>query len=161
MTVNPIGLIVAAAVLLIGALVLLWNKSETFRKMMIQIGKVGLIALGGLLKIMGMYAESVLKVATGPLKLLLKGLALLGVGGAKEALKGIEKATEGVGNFFDSAAKKVTDMSKNLDKLNKPIKLTFSTPTIPDMPNVDGTGRLTPKRKLLRQLTNLTKQWLI
>jgi hypothetical protein len=140
MTVNPIGLIVAAAVLLIGALVLLWNKSETFRKMMIQIGKVGLIALGGLLKIMGMYAESVLKVATGPLKLLLKGLALLGVGGAKEALKGIEKATEGVGNFFDSAAKKVTDMSKNLDKLNKPIKLTFSTPTIPDMPNVDGTG---------------------
>lgn len=135
---NPIGLVVAAAVLLIGAMVILWNKSETFRKMMIQIGKVGLIALGGLLKIMGMYAESVLKVATGPLKLLLKGLALLGVGGAKEALKGIEKATEGVGNFFDSAAKKVTDMSKNLDKLNKPIKLTFSTPKIPDMPNVGG-----------------------
>lgn len=138
MSVNPIGLIVAAAVLLIGALVLLWNKSETFRKMMIQVGKVGLVALGGLLKIMGMYAESVLKVVTGPLKLLLKGLALLGVGGAKEALKGIEKATEGVGNFFDSAAKKVTDMSKNLDKLNKPIKLTFSKPEIPDLGNTGG-----------------------
>jgi hypothetical protein len=151
MTVNPIGLIVAAAVLLIGALVLLWNKSETFRKMMIQIGKVGLIALGGLLKIMGMYAESVLKVATGPLKLLLKGLALLGVGGAKEALKGIESATKGVGDFFDSAAKKVEGMSKNLDKLNKPIKLTFTTPKIPDIPNVaggvvtGGGGKVDPK----------------
>ena len=140
LTANPIGLVVAAVVLLIGAMVLLWNKSETFRKMMIQIGKVGLIALGGLLKVMGMYAESVIKVVTGPLKLLLKGLALLGVGGAKEALKGLETATEGVGKFFDSASKKVTDMSKNLDKLNKPIKLTFATPKIPDMPNVEGGG---------------------
>jgi hypothetical protein len=138
MTVNPIGLIVAAAVLLIGAMVLLWNKSETFRKMMIQVGKVGLVALGGLLKLMGLYATSVLKVVTGPLKLLLKGLSLLGVGGAKEALQGIEKATEGVGNFFDSAAKKVTDMSKNLDKLNKPIKMTFLTPKIPEFDNKGG-----------------------
>ena len=135
---NPIGLVVAGVVLLIGGMVLLWNKSETFRKMMIQIGKVGLIALGGLLKLMGMYAEAVLKVATGPLKLLLKGLSLLGVGGAKEALKGLETATDGVGKFFDSAAKKVEGMSKNLDKLNKPIKLTFATPKIPDMPNVAG-----------------------
>jgi hypothetical protein len=140
LTANPIGLVVAAVVLLIGGMVLLWNKSETFRKMMIQVGKVGLIALGGLLKIMGMYAESVIKVVTGPLKLLLKGLALLGVGGAKEALKGLETATDGVGKFFDSASKKVTDMSKNLDKLNKPIKLTFATPKIPDMPNVTGGG---------------------
>lgn len=139
MKLNPIGLIVSAVVLLIGALVLLWNKSETFRKMMIQIGKVGLVALGGLLKIMGMYAQSVLKVVTGPLKLLLKGLALLGVSGAKEGLKGIETATEGVGKFFDSAAKKVTDMSKNLDKLNKPIKLTFAAPPgVPELPNATG-----------------------
>jgi hypothetical protein len=138
LTANPIGLVVAAIVLLIGAMVIAWNKSESFRKMMIQVGKVGLIALGGLLKVMGMYAEAVLKVATGPLKLLLKGLALLGVSGAKEALKGLETATDGVGKFFDSASKKVTDMSKNLDKLNKPIKLTFATPKIPDVPNVGG-----------------------
>ena len=138
MTVNPIGLVVAAVVLLIGAMLLLWNKSEAFRKMLIQVGKVGLTALGGLLQLMGLYATSVLKVVTGPLKLLLKGLALLGVGGAKEALKGIETATKGVGDFFDSAAKKVTTMSKDLDKLNKPIKLTFTTPKIPDLPNVGG-----------------------
>jgi DNA-directed RNA polymerase subunit F len=135
---NPIGLVVAGVVLLIGAMVVAWNKSETFRKMMIQVGKVGLIAFGGLLKLMGMYAESVLKVVTGPLKLLLKGLALLGVGPAKTALKGLETATEGVGKFFDSAAKKVEGMAGKLDKLNKPIKLTFSTPKIPDMGNEGG-----------------------
>ena len=142
MTVNPIGLIVAAAVLLIGALVILWNKSETFRKIMIQIGKAGLTALGGLLQLMGLYATSVLKVVTGPLKLLLKGLALLGVGGAKEALKGIETATKGVGDFFDSAAKKVTAMAKDLDKLNKPIKIPidFSGGGIPELPNSTGGG---------------------
>jgi hypothetical protein len=135
---NPIGLVVAGVVLLIGGMVLLWNKSETFRKMMIQIGKVGVTALGFLIGVVGDLAVGLLKIATGPLKLLLKGLALLGVGGAKEALKGLETATEGVGKFFDSAAKKVSGMAKNLDKLNKPIKLTFATPKIPDMPNVAG-----------------------
>ena len=138
MTVNPIGLIVAAAVLLIGALVLLWNKSETFRKMMIQIGKVGVMALGFLIGVVGDLAVGLLKIATGPLKLLLKGLALLGNDNAKKALNGLESATEGVGKFFDSAAKKVTGMAGSLDKLNKPIKLTFSTPKIPDMPNAGG-----------------------
>ena len=151
MTVNPIGLIVAAVVLLIGGMVLLWNKSETFRKMIIAIGKVGVKALGFIIGVVGDLAVGLLKIATGPLKLLLKGLALLGVGGAKEALKGLETATEGVGKFFDSAAKKVTGMADSLDKLNKPIKLTFLTPKIPDMPNAtggvvtDGKGKADPK----------------
>ena len=135
---NPIGLIVAGVVLLIGGMILLWNKSETFRKMMIQIGKVGVVALGFIIGVVGDLAVGLLKIATGPLKLLLKGLALLGVGGAKEALKGLETATEGVGKFFDSAAKKVTGMADSLDKLNKPIKLTFSTPKIPEVANVTG-----------------------
>jgi hypothetical protein len=140
MTVNPIGLIVAASVLLIGALVLLWNKSESFRKMVIEVGKAGIKAFAFILGVVGDLATGFIKIATGPLKLLLKGLALLGVGPAKTALKGLETATEGVGKFFDSAAKKVEGMSKNLDKLNKPIKLTFATPKIPDMPNVAGGG---------------------
>jgi DNA-directed RNA polymerase subunit F len=138
LTANPIGLIVAGVVLLIGGMVLLWNKSETFRKMMIQIGKVGVTALGFLIGVIGDLAVGLLKIATGPLKLLLKGLALLGVGPAKTALKGLETATESVGNFFDGAAKKVKGMADKLDGLNKPIKLTFSTPKIPDMPNTGG-----------------------
>jgi hypothetical protein len=138
MTVNPIGLIVAAAVLLIGAMVLLWNKSETFRKMVIEVGKAGVKAFAFIISLVGDLAVGFIKIATGPLKLLLKGLALLGVGPAKTALKGLETATEGVGKFFDSAAKKVEGMAKGLDKLNKPIKLSFSTPKIPELDNTGG-----------------------
>jgi hypothetical protein len=138
LTANPIGLVVAGVVLLIGAMVILWNKSETFRKVMIEIGKVGIKAFGFLIGVIGDLAVGLIKIATGPLKLLLKGLALLGNDNAKKALNGLESATDGVGKFFDSAAKKVTGMAKSLDKLNKPIKLTFSTPKIPDMPNVGG-----------------------
>ena len=140
MKVNPIGLIVSAVVLLIGGMLLLWNKSESFRKMVIEVGKAGIKAFAFIISLVGDLATGFIKIATGPLKLLLKGLALLGVGPAKTALKGLETATEGVGKFFDSAAKKVEGMSKNLDKLNKPIKLTFTTPKIPDMPNVAGGG---------------------
>ncbi len=140
LTANPIGLVVAGVVLLIGAMVILWNKSETFRKIMIEIGKVGIKAFGFLIGIIGDLATGFIKIATGPLKLLLKGLALLGNDNAKNALKGLESATDSVGKFFDGAAKKVTGMAGSLDKLNKPIKLTFSTPKIPDMPNVAGGG---------------------
>lgn len=152
MAINPIALVVAAVVLLIGGLVILWNKSESFRKMVIEVGKAGVKAFAFILGVVGDLATGFIKIATGPLRLLLKGLALLGVGPAKTALKGLETATEGVGKFFDSAAKKVEGMSKNLDKLNKPIKLTFTTPKIPDMPNVaggattkGGGGKLDPK----------------
>jgi DNA-directed RNA polymerase subunit F len=138
LTANPIGLVVAGVVLLIGAMVILWNKSETFRKVMIEIGKVGIKAFGFLIGVIGDLATGFIKIATGPLKLLLKGLALLGNDNAKKALNGLESATEGVGKFFDSAAKKVAGMAGSLDKLNKPIKLTFSTPKIPDMPNTGG-----------------------
>jgi hypothetical protein len=138
MALNPIGLVVAAVVLLIGAFILLWNKCEPFRKIMIEIGKVGIKAFGFLIGVIGDLATGLIKIATGPLKLLLKGLSLLGVDAAGKALKGLESATDGVGKFFDSAAKKVTGMADSLDKLNKPIKLTFSTPKIPDMPNTGG-----------------------
>jgi hypothetical protein len=139
MKLNPVGLVVSAVMLLIGGFLLLWNKSETFRKMMIQIGKVGVMAFGFLIGVVGDLAVGLLKIATGPLKLLLQGLALLGVGPAKTALKGLETATEGVGKFFDSASKKVTGMANSLDKLNKPIKLTFAAPPgVPDLPNTGG-----------------------
>ena len=137
MKLNPIGLVISAVVLLTGAFVLLWNKCEPFRKIMIEIGKVGLKAMGSLIQIAGVLATGYLKIVTGPLKLLLKGLSLLGVEAAGKALKGIESATDGVGKFFDGAAKKVTELSKGLDKFNKPIKLTFGKLEVPNLPNVD------------------------
>ena len=140
MTVNPIGLIVAAATLLIGALVILWNKSETFRKMMIQIGKAGVMAFGFMIQAIGLLVTSLLKVVTGPLKLLLKGLSLLGVDAAGKALDGINKMTKGVDTFFKTAATKVKAVADKLDVLNKPIKIPidFSGGGIPDMPNTKG-----------------------
>jgi hypothetical protein len=140
MTLNPIGLVVAAVVLLIGAFVLLWNKCEPFRKIMIEIGKVGLKAMGGLISIVGLLAVSLLKIVTGPMKLLLKGLSLLGVDAAGKALKGIESATDGVSKFFDGAAKKVAGLSGQLDKFNKPIQIKFGAIKIPEVPNVEDAG---------------------
>lgn len=140
MAINPIGLIVMAVVLLIGAFVLLWNKCEPFRKIMIEIGKVGVKAFGFLIGLIGDLATGFIKIATGPLKLLLKGLSLLGVDAAGKALKGLESATDSVGEFFDKAAKKVTGMADSLDKLNKPIKIDILKTEDPVLEDQTGGG---------------------
>jgi hypothetical protein len=145
MSMNPIGLILAAAVLLIAAFVGLWNHSTGFRKIMIAIGKAGIMALGFLIEMVGHLATGFIKIQTGPLKLLLKGLKLLGVEAAGKVLDGIENMTDGVGNFFDGAAKKVTGFADKLDGLeNKKITLPkFSLPKATgngkiEMPDISG-----------------------
>ena len=142
MELNPVGLIVAGVMLLVGAFILLWNKSEPFRKLIIAIGKAGISAFAFIVEAVGWLAEAFIKVETGPLKLLLKGLALLGVGPAKTALKELEKGTDAVGKFFDDAAKKVKGMGDKLDGLNKPIKIpiNFSGGGIPEVANGTGSG---------------------
>ena len=75
MKMNPIGLIIAAVTMLISGFVMLWNKSETFRKIIITIAKVGLKAFAGLVRAIGPIAEGILKLITGPMRLLLKGLS--------------------------------------------------------------------------------------
>jgi hypothetical protein len=124
MSANPIGLIVAALALVAAGFVIAWNNSETFRKVMISVGKAGLSAFSYLLEFLGLYATGVLKVVTGPMRLLLKGLEMLGVKGAGAALKDINGAIDNVGKFFDGAAKKVESYKKTLDGLaDKKIKL--------------------------------------
>ena len=124
MAANPIGIIVAAVALLVAGFVLLWNKSETFRKIMIEVGKAGLTAIAFLIRIFGDLAQTILKVYSGPLRLLLKGLALLGVSGAQTALDGINNAIDTVGDFADATAKKVEGFKSTLDGLaDKKIKL--------------------------------------
>jgi len=150
MAANPIGLIVAAAVLLIGALALLWNKSETFRKMIISVGKAGLVAFGFLIKVVGVLVEAFANLVTGPLKLFLKVLGFINPA-AKEAYEGLKDTTNGIGKFFDGAAAKVEGFSKNLDNLNKPIKIKFLDETPIDFGNsTKGKGKgkgLTPEQK--------------
>lgn len=144
MAFNPIGLILAAVVLLIGAFVILWNRSESFRKMIINIAKVGVKGIGYLISMVGDFAVGLIKIATGPLTLLLKGLKLLGVDAAGKALDGIKNMTDGIGGFFDGAAKKVTDFAGKLDGLeNKKIGLPkFSLPKGdakgPALPDISG-----------------------
>lgn len=139
---NPIGLVVAGVTLLIAGMVILWNKSEAFRKMMIQIGKVGITAFGFLIQAIGWLATAYIKIVTGPMKALLKGLDILGVDAAGKALDGINKMTGGIDTFFKTAATKVKAVADKLDGLNKPIKIpiNFGGGGIPDLPNGDGGG---------------------
>jgi hypothetical protein len=124
MRANPIGIIVTAVALLAAGFVIVWNKSETFRKVMIEVGKAGLTAIAFLIRIFGDLAQTILKVYSGPLRLLLKGLAILGVSGAQTALDGINNAIDTVGDFAESTAKKVEGFKKTLDGLaDKKIKI--------------------------------------
>ena len=133
---NPIGLIVAAIAVLAAAFVVAWNHSETFRKFVIAVGKAGVIAFGYLIEWIGKIAVAMIKVNSGPLRLLLKGLALLKVPGAEAALKGIEGAIDSVGTFFDNAAKSVKGYADNLDGLaNK--RITLPSMKMPKMPKAE------------------------
>lgn len=125
MKANPIGLIFTAATLLAGAFVMLWNKSETFRKAVIQVGKAGLTAFAAIIPIMGKVGEAVLKLVLAPLKTLLTVLSKLpGVGKyAKAGLDILNKGLDGVSNFADKASAKAKELAANLDKLNKPISI--------------------------------------
>lgn len=124
MRMNPIGLVVSAITLLIAGLITAWNNSDAFRKIMIQVGKAGVMGIGYIIKIVGVLLQGLLLVTTGPLRLLLKGLELLGVDAAGKALDGIGKMTKGIGNFFDKTGNQVQDFADKLDGLaNKKFKL--------------------------------------
>ena len=114
---NPVGLIVAGIALLVAGFILAWNHSKTFREIMITVGKAGLTAFSFIIEQVGNLAVGILKIVTGPMRLLLKGLDMLGVAGAGKALKDIDGAIDSVGKFFDGAAKKVESYKKTLDGL--------------------------------------------
>ena len=144
MKLNPIGLIVTAGVLLAGIFVMLWNKSETFRKGVIAVGKAGLTALAGLITMAGQVGEAYLKFLLTPLKLLLTALSKLpGVGKyAKTGLDILNKGLDGVSDFANKAAGKVKELSGKLDSLNKPIKIGGGKGIeVPDFGNKKGGGK--------------------
>lgn len=125
MRANPIGVIITAVTLLVGGFVMLWNKSETFRKAVIQVGKAGLTAFASIIPMVGKVGEAVLKFMFTPLKAVLTALSKLpGVGKyAKTGLDLLTKGLDGVSDFADKASAKAKDLAANLDKLNKPIKI--------------------------------------
>ena len=118
--------------------------------MIISVGKAGLVAFGFLIKVVGVLVEAFANLVTGPLKLFLKVLGFINPA-AKEAYEGLKDTTNGIGKFFDGAAAKVEGFSKNLDNLNKPIKIKFLDETPIDFGNsTKGKGKgkgLTPEQK--------------
>lgn len=142
MAINPIGLVVASVVLLIGGLTLLWNKSEAFRKGVIAMAKAALNGFAAIIPMVGQVAEAFLKFLLTPMKTFLTALSKLpGVGKyAKAGLDILTKGLDGVSDFADKAAVKAKTLSDSLDKFNKPISIKFLKPEIPDLGNAVGGG---------------------
>jgi len=142
----PITLIVLGIAALATGFVIAWNHSKTFRDVMTNAMEVGVKGVGLLIKTFGLLVTGLMNVVTGPLQLLLKGLSLLGVSAAGDALKGIQSGIKGVGDFFDNAQKKVNNFADGLDKLkNKKISIPNffgggDSKTLPDTGSFNITG---------------------
>ena len=135
---NPVSLLITAIVLLVAAFVVAWNHSKAFRTIIVDAMETGVRAVGTLIHIFGMLVTGIMTIVMGPLMLLLKGLSLLGVSAAGDALKGIQNGIKGVGDFFDNAQKKVNSFADNLESLkNKKISLGIK------MPDLSGGGKST------------------
>ena len=151
MAVNPIGLVVMAVVALIGVLVILWNKSDAFRKGVIAMSKAALYAFAAIIPMIGKVGEAYLKFLLTPMKSFLTALSKLpGVGKyAKAGLDILNKGLDGVSDFADKAAAKAKSLADGLDKFNKPIKIKFLEMPETDFGNkeVTGGGGLTPEQK--------------
>jgi len=139
---NPIGIIIAAVLALGVGFKMLWDRSETFRKMIIAVGKVGLKVVGFLIRVVGFLAEAFANIVAGPAKLFLKVLGFINPD-AKKAYEGLKNMTNNVGKFFDDNAKKVEDYANTLDKYAKITKKTkdeVTKPSAPAMPDLSKLG---------------------
>lgn len=119
MRANPIGLVVTAVALLVAGFVLLWKKSDTFRKAVISMAKVALQAFASIIPMVGKVYEVIMKVVTGPLRALLTVLSKLpGVGKyAKAGLDIMNKGLDGISDFAQGAADKAKSLAASLDKV--------------------------------------------
>ena len=114
---NPIGLVVAGLVLLGGAFVILWNKSETFRKAMVQLFQILINGAGYIVGAIG--------------KLLTLASKIPGVG----------DKFKGMADTVNKTANDIRKFGDGLDKLkDKKLSISFATPKIPNMPNASGGG---------------------
>lgn len=117
--INPMAAIVIAVGLLVAAMVKLWNSNENFRKAVVAVAKVALTAFASIIPMIGQVFEAIMKINTGPLRLLLMALSHLpGVGKyAKSGLDLMNKGIDNISNFADSAAKKAKELADKLDKV--------------------------------------------
>ena len=116
MRANPIGVIVTAIALLAAGFVIAYKKSETFRNGVAIVAKAVISYVAFMIRAWGDMITIIMKVVTGPLKLLLTVMDKLKVPGAKQGLAILNGAIEGVGNFAETTAKKVEGLKGAVDK---------------------------------------------
>lgn len=142
MTANPISLVVVAVAALSAAFVVAWNRSDAFRKLIVQVAEVAVRAFTNIVKVVGNVGVAVLEIVTGPMRTLLTLLSKLpGVGGyAKDALNFITGAIDKLSDGTDSLVKKSENLLENLDELaDKKIKLpSFGGETTPAVDQIFG-----------------------
>lgn len=116
---NPLGAIIIVIGLVVAAMVKLYRSNETFRKAVIAMAKVALNAFAAIIPMIGQVFEAIMKVTSGPLRLLLLALSKLpGVGKyAKAGLDLMNKGLNGISDFANAASKKAKDLAAGLDKM--------------------------------------------
>jgi vacuolar-type H+-ATPase subunit H len=152
---NPIGIIVTAIGLLVAGFVVAYKKSETFRNGVAVVAKAVLGYVAFMIRAWGEMITIIMKVITGPMRLFLGVMSKLpGVGGAaKEGLKLVNGAIEGVGNFAEKTASKIEGLKAKVDSFtaaaNKSSKVTkdIKDKTDPTKNDTGPTGGLDEKQK--------------
>lgn len=121
MAINPMVAVIATVGLLAVGLYKLYQNSETFRKIVIVVAKAAILAFAAIIPMVGQVFEAIMKINTGPLRLLLMALSHLPVVGkyAKSGLELMNKGLDGISNFADSASKKAKELAASLDATGK------------------------------------------
>jgi hypothetical protein len=174
MNANPIGLIIAAVTVLIAVLYELWKHSNTVRNALVDVAIFGVRAVADLIHWFGEFAQTVLKVVTGPMKLMLEALAFIHAPGAKTALNDLNGAIKTVGTFFDKTAKSVDNYTISLQQMkratsNAGMQVMDSTSTADtsgyDLSNYSGANKsgaaskaARANQKIVNEVTALQKQ---
>ena len=124
-------LVVAGLAAVAAGFVYVWNKSETFRHVVVTGIEAILDIIAFLVRAIGTIAEAFLQVVTGPMRLMLTALGFF-VPAAKTAATEIGKMPKAVGDFFDNAATKIESFKKTVEKV-KDTKIKVELPDFAKM----------------------------
>ena len=133
---NPWVKVVEVIALVVAALVELWNHNAKVRDIMITVGEFGIKAFGVIIQIVGDLVTAIMKLVTGPMKLMLEALSFIHAPGAKQALTDLNGAIKDTGTWFDKAATSVTNYSQNLEQLRKATS-SYGMQTLDSTPKAD------------------------
>ena len=157
MKANPIGVIITALTLLSAGFVIAWKNSNTFRKVVVEVAKATLTAIGFMIRFWGVLAEAIVNIVTGPMKMFLKLLSFISPE-AKKAYDGLSDMTKGVGDWFDNAAEKVDGFKKKLDVLGGQKVQGLVEITAEDKTNVRTGNEKVVSDKTLKEQAKLEKE---